>query len=52
MLLLLLLLICWAELQSGAIAEELHGLDRHDFASNPGMSEAQRQLPPPFKSKH
>jgi hypothetical protein len=35
-------------LQSGEIAELVHGLDRHDFESNPGMSEEKRQLPSQF----
>jgi hypothetical protein len=36
-------------LQSGPVASLVHGLDRHDFASNPRLSESKRQLPSPFK---
>jgi hypothetical protein len=47
--LLLLLLLPPLYLQSGLIADLMHGLDRHDFPSNPRMSESKRQLPAPFQ---
>jgi hypothetical protein len=47
----LLLLLLLLHLQSGPVASQVHGLDRHDFAANPRMSESKRQLPAPFQGR-